>query len=254
MEKIVLNNDNKLKKVHEESIIYNLISGAKERSLEVFIWRLVGTSKHLANVRIESIRKPRKDFCIVPVPGHEQQVQDLMSGQGYIDLYVPDSALLLRCNIRHTDAPVRYSLHIPDFVAQVERRKSFRLNVYEEESVKVSFGKAVSMPRPMSQHFVKSCFDISAGGFSFLFSRMESKFFQVNDPIRTIEFKAGNWTTKVNAQISLIKEIEPDEYNGLTYKVWRVCCRFSEIDQISKKHLEKYIFERIKSELHVING
>jgi hypothetical protein len=249
-----LTNDNKLKKIEDEAIIHNLISGAKEAELEVFVWRLLGASKHLANVRIESIRKQRKDFCIVPIFGHEQHVQELLNGQSYIDLYVPESALLLRCNIRHSDAPIRYYLEIPTFVAQVERRKSFRLNVYEAENIKISFGKTVSIPRPMSQIFQKSCFDISTGGFSFLVSRMESKFFQINDPIRLLEIKTEGWSIKVNAEIALIKEVEPDEYNGLTYKVWRICCRFSQLDQISKKHLEKYIFERIKDELHVING
>lgn len=254
MEKIVLTNNNELKKINEESVIYGLISGTKEAELEVYIWRLVGGTKHLANVRIESVRRARKDFCIIPIPGHERHVQELMSSLGYIDLYVPESALLLRCTIRQTDAPYRYYLQIPDFVAQVDRRKGFRLNVYATDDVKVSFGKSVSIPRQMSQHFHKACFDISTGGFSFLVSRMESKFFQVNDPIRAIDIKTKSWSSKVNAEIALIKEVEPDEFNGLTYKVWRVCCRFSQIDQISKKHLEKYIFERIKDELHVING
>lgn len=249
-----MSNDNKLKKVQDEAIIHNLLSGAKEAELEAFVWRLLGGSKHLANVRIECIRKQRKDFCIIPIPGHERKVQELMHGQSYIDLYVPESALLLRCNIRHSDAPIRYYLEIPAFVAQVERRKSFRLNVYEAENIKINFAKSVSVPRPMSQNFQKSCFDISTGGFSFLVSRMESKFFQINDPIRMLEIKTEGWSTKVSAEIALIKEIEPDEYNGLTYKVWRVCCRFSQLDQISKKHLEKYIFERIKDELHAING
>ncbi len=253
MEKLVLN-DNKLKRVQDEAVIHSLLSSTKESEMEVFIWRLVGGSKHLANIKIESIRKARKDFCITPIPGHERQVQDLMSSQDFIDLYVPESALLLRCKIRQTDAPYRYYLQVPEFVAQVERRKSLRLNTYDSEEVKISFGKSVSTPRPMSQHFHKSCLDVSTGGFSFLVSRMESKFFQINDPIRTIEIKAGSWSTKVNAEIALIKEIEPDEFNGLTYKVWRICCRFSQIDQISKKHLEKFIFERIKDELHVING
>ena len=253
LEKNFLNNDNKLKKIEDESVIHCLVSGAKEAELEVFIWRLLGGSKHLANVRIESIRKQRKEFCIIPISGHENQVQELMSGQSYIDLYIPESALLLRCNIHHTDAPIRYYLEIPAFVAQVERRKSFRLNVYDSEDVKINFAKSVSVPRPMSQKFAKSCFDISTGGFSFLVSRMESKFFQINDPIRTLEIKTNGWSTKVNVEIALIKEVEPDEYNGLSYKVWRICCRFSQIDQISKKHLEKYIFERIKDELHAIH-
>lgn len=245
--------DNKLKKVKDESTIISLLSGTKELNSEVFIWKLIGNSKHLGQVRIESIRKLRRDFCIIPGEGQDRIVQDLMSSQSYVDLYIPDSALLLRCNIKSTDAPFRYYLQIPDFVAQAERRKNLRLNVHNTSDVKVSFGKTVTLPRQMSQHFLKDCFDISSGGFSFFISKMESKFFQVGDSIPLVELKAGSWSTKASAEITTIREIEPDEYNGFSYKVWRISCKFSSIDQISRKYLEKYIFERIKDELHAIN-
>ena len=231
----------------------NLLSGAKEGNAEVFIWKLIGSEKHLGQVRIESIRKTRKDFCLIPAEGQDRLVQDLMGGHNYVDLYIPDSALLLRCTIKQTDAPYRYYLQLPNFVAQVERRKSFRLNVHQSSEVRLSFGKSASGPRPMSQHFLKDCFDISTGGFSFFVSKMEMKFFQTNDTIPLVEIKAGDWATKISAEITTVREVEPDEYNGLTYKVWRVSCRFSQIDQISKKYLEKFIFERIKDELHAIN-
>lgn len=248
-----LGNDNQLKKVKDEATILNLLFGAKEKNAEVFIWKLIGNNKYLGQVRIESIRKVRNDFCIIPADGQDRVVQDLMSSQNMIDIYIPDSALLLRCNIKTTDAPYRYYLQIPEFVAQVERRKSFRLNVHDSSEVKVTFGKSVSSPRPMSQHFLKDCFDISTGGFSFYVSKMEAKFFQTNDEIPLVEVKAGKWSTKVSAEVAMIREIEPDEFNGLSYKVWRISCRFSKIDQISRKYLERYIFERIKDELRVIN-
>ncbi len=246
-------NDNKLKKVKDESTIFSLLAGTKELNAEVFIWKLIGNTKHLGQVKIESIRKMRRDFCIIPGEGQDRIVQDLISSQSYVDLYIPDSALLLRCSIKSTDAPYRYYLQIPEFVAQAERRKSLRLNVHDGSQVKVSFGKSVSLPRPMSQHFLKDCFDISTGGYSFFISKMESKFFQIGDFIPSLEMKAGNWTTKAAAEITTIREIEPDEYNGFSYKVWRVSCKFTSIDQISRKYLEKYIFERIKDELHAIN-
>jgi hypothetical protein len=50
LEKILLNNDNKLNKVLDESIINNLLAGAKDAGQEVFIWRLIGGAKYLANV------------------------------------------------------------------------------------------------------------------------------------------------------------------------------------------------------------
>ncbi len=249
-----MSNHNQLRKVSDESVILSLLSSAKETALEVFVWRLVGESKHLANVKIESVRKARNDFCIVPVNGHEKMVQDIMSSQNFVDIYVPDSAMLLRCNIRQTEAPTRYYVQIPSFIAQVERRKSLRLNVHETNEVSLKFDKSISVPKELSQHFKKTCFDVSTGGISFLVSRMESKFFKINDPIRNIELDFGNYKTRVSAQIALVKEIEPDEFNGLTYKVWRVCCRFSQIDQITQRHLEKFIFERIKEELHAINA
>jgi hypothetical protein len=248
-----LANDNKLKKVHDKATILSLLSGAKEGSFEVFIWKIIGNEKHLGQVRIESIRKMRNDFCIIPAEGQDRLIQELMGSHSSVDLYIPDSALLLRCSIKQTDAPFRYYLQLPEFVAQVDRRKSFRLNVHGDSEVKVSFGKSVTVPRPMSQHFLKDCFDVSTGGFSFFVSKMESKFFQINDPITAVELKAGKWSTKAAAEITVIKEVEPDEFNGLSYKVWRVSCKFSQMDQISRKYLEKFIFERIKDELHAIN-
>jgi hypothetical protein len=247
-------NGNKLKKVNDESTIMSLLSSAKEGSFEVYIWRLIGDSKHVAHVKIESIRKSRGDFSIAPMDLADRKVQELIGSQNFIDLYIPDSALLLRCSIKQTDAPHRYYLHLPEFVAQVERRKSFRVNVHETSEVRLNFNKAIPFPRHMTQQFNKNCFDISTGGFSFFVSRMESKFFKVNDPIRSVVVQIGNWTTKINAEVALIKEVEPDEYNGLTYKVWRVCCRFNQIDQISKKYLEKFVFERLKEEVHAINS
>lgn len=245
--------DNPLKKVKDEAAILGLLSTAKESGAEVYIWKLLGSKKHLSQVRIESIRKQRNDFCIVPTEGQDRSVQELMSGQTFMDVYIPSSALVFRCNIRATDAPFRYYLHIPDFVAQADRRSHMRLNVHETQDVKITFSKSVSLPKPMTQHFYKDCFDVSAGGFSFFISKIESKFFNVQDPIPQIEMKAGTWGTKARAKITYIKEIEPDQFNGLSYKVWRVSCSFENLDQFSKKYIEKYIFERIKDELHAIN-
>lgn len=248
-----MNSDNKLKKVKDFPTILTLLSGAKESNAEVYVWKLIGNAKHLGQVRIEAIRKTRRDFCITPAEGQDRIVQDLMGSDSFVDIYIPNSALLLRCQIKSTDAPFRYYLQIPEFVAQVDRRKQFRLNTHDSGEVKVSFGKSVTLPKPMTQHFLKDCFDVSTGGFSFFVSKMEAKFFQMNDEISAVEIKAGKWSTKAIAEIATIREVEPDEFNGLSYKVWRISCRFSQIDQISRKYLEKFIFERIKDELHAIN-
>lgn len=245
--------ETKLKKVKDDYAILSLLSSAKDNSSDVFIWKLIGNIKHLAQVRIESIRKLRNDFCIVPGEGQDRSVQNLIGTHNFVDLFIPESALLLRCKIKTSDAPLRYYLEIPDFVAQAERRNHFRLDTHDSGEVKVKFGKTVLLPKQMSQHFYKDCLDVSSGGFSFYASRLEVKFFQNGDEIPAIELRAGNWVSKVSGQVAMIREVEPDEHNGLSYRVWRVSCRFTQIDQVSRKYLEKYIFERIKEDLHAIN-
>lgn len=244
--------DNKLSAIKDETIILSLLNSAKEANAEVFVWKLVGANKHMVKVKIESVRKGRGDFCLIPIQERDPEVKSLIVGQPHIDIYIPESALLMRCEIRQSDAPVRYYIKIPNFVAQVERRKSFRLDCYDDGDILVSFNKPTALLRNTQQFFKKACFDISSGGFSFLISKAESKFFDVEDKIVVADIAIGPWSAKTSAQVTMLKEMNPDEYNGLTYKVWRVCCKFTFIDDVSKKYLDKYIFERIKDELRVI--
>lgn len=249
-----MDNGNKLNKIEEAYQVLQHLNATKDEAAEVFAWRFVGPTKHIALARIESVRKQRDDFCIVPAEGQDRLLQDLLSAQNYLDLYIPSRALLFRCRIKETQAPFRYYLELPEFVAQAERRQNLRLNVYHSEELKVSFGKSITLPRPMSQCFMKSCFDVSTGGLSFLISKTESKLFQPDDIISTVELKSSDWSTKVSAKVLSIRETEPDEGNGFPYRVWRVSCQITQIDAVAKKKLERFIFDRIKEELHAING
>jgi hypothetical protein len=245
---------NKLNKVHDTNQIFLNIMSAKEECSEIFVWRFVGATKHLGLSRIEAVRKQRNDFCIVPVEGQDRVLQEMISGQTHIDLYIPSKCILMRCRLKQTDAPFRYYLEFPEFIAQAERRKDLRLNVYEQQEIKVSFGKTITLPRTMSQYFLKSCFDVSTGGLSFFVSKAEAKLFSPDDEISTMEIKSEKWSTKVSSQVLAIRETSPDEANGFPYKLWRVSCKITQIDPVAKKQLEKFIFERIKEELHAING
>jgi len=249
-----LSNGNKLNKIHDQFQIIGNITTAKENACEVYVWRFVGGSKHIGLARIEAVRKQRNDFCLVPQEGQDRVLQDLISGQTHIDLYIPHMSTLMRCRLKQTDAPFRYYIEFPEFIAQVERRKELRLNVYDQQEIKVSFGKAITVPRTMSQFFLKSCFDVSTGGISFFVSKSESKLFNPDDLISSMEIKAEKWSAKIATQVLSVRETEPDEANGFPYKVWRVSCKITQIDPVAKKQLERFIFERIKDELHAING
>jgi hypothetical protein len=245
---------NLMKKIDDPKVIWSLLKSTKELSRQVYIWKFIGDKKYLGMVKIESVRRARNDFCLIPSEQQSKVVESLLSNVAEIDLYVPESSLLMRCYLRQSDSPRRYYLSFPHYSALLERRKHLRLDVYESESIKVNFSKTIVVPRVMSQFFEKTITDIGVGGFSFYVSKMELKYFQVGDPILGISFKSYEWNSKLDGEITNIREIEPDDLNSLSYKVWRISCRFRNINVESKKYIEKFILERIKQDLNVISS
>ncbi|HLW57520.1 MAG TPA: hypothetical protein VKY27_09050 [Bacteriovoracaceae bacterium] len=241
-----------LSKIEDPAIIYELLMGHKETHSDVFIWKMIGGTEFLCHVRIESVSKSRKDFSIIPVDDHEMEAQNLLMNQSYIDFYIPDSHLLFRCQLKTNFAPVRYSFHLPQEISQVDRRSTQRISTYEDSDLQISFSS--QNERGQNQQFSKPCFDLSGGGLSFYISRMEKKFFREGEVLKEVSISTPGGCSKVKAEMILVKEIEPNEFNGLPYRVWRVCCRFKEIDESSKHLLDKFILEKIKGELHVINA
>lgn len=241
-------------RIDDKDAVMNYLTNIKESSNSALIWKIIGDSKFTAEVKIEAIRKTRSDFIVIPNEGEADKVQSLMGTNGFIDIYVPESALIFRCKIRQTEAPVRYFLEVPDFMAQIERRQSLRLNLSASDEVTIKFSKQQELNRTIQQKFSKNCYDISAGGLSFLVSRVESKLFKVNDFVRSVEIQTPQWKSMVVLQVALVKELTPDESNDMSYKAWKVSCRFIGLDEVSKKYLTKFVFERLKANEHVINS
>lgn len=238
-------------KIEDPAIIYELLMGCKENKCDIFVWKMVGGEEHLGAVQLESVSRSRRDFSIIPHDNHEEDVQNLMMHQSYIDFYIPNAQLLFRCQIKTNGGPIRYTLQLPSEVSQIDRRSARRVNT-EDERFKVSFQS--QNPYGQTQQFVKNCFDVSAGGMSFYVSKIERKFFQEGGVLKDILIDSSEWKTQVTAQMVLVKELEPNEFNNLPYRVWRVCCRFKGVDEKTRQLLDQYIFERIKGELHAING
>lgn len=245
---------NDLKKITDPLTIRSLLATVKEQNLDTFVWKLINGDRHMAQVRFGVIRKERNDFLIVACDGQETEARGLLDSATHIDVYIPGSELFMRCSVKRGDMPGRYYLGLPELVAQLDRRLSLRLNTYSLAEVKLNFTKTLQQLRPVTHQFSKTCYDISTGGFSFLISKAELKYFEVGQEVPEIELKILNWSAKLGAKITGMREVEPDANNQLTYKVWRISCAFMKIDDIRKKYLERYIFERLKDDLRAITG
>lgn len=244
--------DNNLKEVKDKVTIFNLLTGAKENDSDVFVWRFIGSQKHLGRMRIESFRKTDGTLCLVPVEEDEKIVREIVGNLGHVDVYIPDCAMLFRCDLKTTDRDIRYYLKIPTLVAQLERRISVRLVTDKNSKFTVQFTTSSRRQNLPPMQFTKDCIDISSGGLSFYVSKQELKFFQISEEIKKVKISLEVKSIPLEMMVTTILEISPDEFNKLPYKVWRVNCKFTSIDQISKKYLEKFILEKINLDLHDI--
>lgn len=231
-----------------------MLQTCKEKSLEVLFWRLTQDSKLVVAAKIEIIRRSRNELVVAMQPDQEIQIKEVIGSRDFVDVYVPDSGLLMRCSVKSSEEQKKFVLQVPSSAALMERRSQPRINVFDSGEVNVVFSKGSEGLRSLTQSFNKACFDISSGGFSFLIYRLETKFFQIHGPIRNIQVTIPGHSFKASAEITLIKEVDPHQVSSLSYKAWRVCCKFNQIDDISRRLLERYIFERLQEDLHAINS
>jgi hypothetical protein len=243
-----------LKKVHDQVVILEMLQTCKDKNLDILFWRLTHNSKLIVEAKIEFLRKSRHEIVLVTSNEGATEIKELIGSRDFADIYIPDSGLLLRCPVKSSNENKKIVLQVPPTAAMLERRERQRINVFETNEVSLNFSKVSDGLRPISQGFNKYCFDISSGGFSFFISRLESRFFKIHDPIRNIQISLPGHTFKASAEITIIKEAGLESISGLAYKSWRVCCKFNQIDDISRKYIERYIFERLEEDLHAINS
>lgn len=246
--------DGKLKKISDTQAVLSVLSTIKELGLEAHLWKLVGEEIYLAGVTLEAIRKSTNDICLVPIKGQEDAVSNIVGNNVFLDVQVPNSSIFFRCKLKSIKSPYRYYVSIPEFFALPERRAGLRVKFEEGSDVKVSFNKTNGATKSIGQKFIKNCYDVGAGGFSFLVSRTELKYFNADDVISNVEMMLGEDTVKLSVVVNVVREIVPDEFNGLSYKVWRVSCKYRKLEGNGNKAIEKYIIKKIKEEINDINN
>ena len=113
-------------------------------------------------------------------------------------------------------------------------------------NVLVNFSKQNHGQRVSTQTFDKKCFDISAGGLSFIISKIEAKFFETGDYVYGIDLILDRRKTLINAEIVNILDIEPDDRNGLHYKGKKVCLRYVEPTPKQQKVINEFVFKYVQ--------
>ena len=160
---------NNLKKNYSAWAIFSLINNTKLGEKPVLGWRIIGGKKVTVDVYIRVIRKFRNELVIKALsPDGSKKLSNLIAGSDKLNLYLPDDLVLFQSRVLKSDTNGDVVISIPNMIAQVDRRKHLRLFITNEVNVSIEFQKENHGQRITTQQFDKKCFDVSAGGLSFI--------------------------------------------------------------------------------------
>ena len=238
--------NNNLKKNYSSWAIFSIVNNAKLNEKPIVGWRIINGKKVTVDVYIRVIRKFRNEFIIRPSRSSGKSVLDkLVAGSEKINIFLPNELVLCQCEIKNIDSNGDIVLNMPEMIAQIDRRKHLRLFRDEGVNIGVEFQKELNGHEGRVQHFKKDCFDISAGGLSFIVSRTESKYFLKHNLIESIILDLDGKKTKINGLVVSMFDIEPDERNGLLYKSKKVCIQYVHPTAKQQKVINDYVFKYI---------
>lgn len=236
-------NQNLLEKNYDEYAILSIINNTKDSEKPVLAWKFISGKKVTVEVSFYIIRKARKEIVVKAASRQGiKQLGELAASANNLNFYLPNDMVLFQTELKQIEQNGDLRVTIPTMIAQVDRRKSFRLFVENGIRVGTSFKKQGHGQRTVEQFFKKDCFDISATGLSFIVSKPERKFFEKKDKISDLEIDVDGEQVKVDAEVINMQEVEPNPNNNLHYKGWKIALRYNNIAEEQKKIIEDFVF------------
>lgn len=239
--------NNKLTKNFNSWAIHSLINNTQKHENPLMAWKIVAGQRITIEVGFHIIRKFRNEIVVRANGSQAKKVLgDLSVGAEKLNFYLPTDSVLFQTEVKQILSNSDVIIKFPTMIAQVERRKKMRLFLEEGLSLQLKFFKNNHGQRIISQKFTKSCFDISAGGLSFIVSRSEVSFFKKEDKIKNLAFSIDGELIEVNARVMDILDIEPNESNQLIYKGYKICVNFAKIPVEIESKIDAFVFRYLE--------
>lgn len=238
---------NKLNKNFNSWAITSLINNSQVNETPVLAWKIVAGEKITAEVQFLILRKSKNEVVIRGRnPNAKTVLGDLSVGAQNINFYLPKDSALFQTEVKQILSNGDVLVKIPNMIAQVERRNHMRLFLDAGLSVDVEFRKEGHAHGQSKRIFKKPCFDISAGGMSFIATRSELSYFQKNDKIEAIKIALPKEEIVVSGIVTDLLEITPNEQNQLNYKGHKICLQFNNLKKRQLNLLESFVFDHLE--------
>lgn len=181
-----------------------------------------------AELRLKTIRKDRNDLVLVPQWDSLDYLQQLISGQGRINFYVPDESLVFISELKLLDEQGILTVGMPEKYFLHDRRRDQRIDLLP--SLSISF-EGISL--------AKRCLDISSGGFSLVISQQERRLFKLSE--YQVTLTNGELSLQLEANLSNELKLRPYMLDKCPYGGFRLAFSFLNMNDLTRKRLDDLI-------------
>lgn len=242
-------NQNLLTKNYDESAISSILGNTKIAAKPILAWKFISGEKVTVEVSFYIIRKARNEIVVRAASRQSiEHLSELAASANNLNFYLPKDMVLFQTEVKQIESNGDIRVTIPTMIAQVDRRKGFRLFVENGIQVGLSFSAERFAQKTSKQHFKKGCFDISSTGLSFIVSKPERKFFDVGDTLNCLEIQVDDQTLKLDSEIVSMQEVAPTPGNKLHYKGWKIALRYLNISDEQAKVIDDFVFRYLDFE------
>lgn len=209
-----------------------LMVEAVQGGYSFFAWNSVGGVVEKCGLKIKAYRKDYNEIELEMIPGEEEKLGKVVSGNRILNIYVPEISVSFSSELKTITADKKVKLYIPSDYSFYERRKHER--VQPAKTCYVSFELNKQMVR-------KPVYDFSLGGIAFILPKSDKLIVSKGKTFETFIIEIAFKKIKVKAVCVNSFTIDRFKHENLPYGGYKVAFRFTEISAEDRKFLMDFV-------------
>jgi len=211
--------------------IYEEIKTAFKENLSIFSWQIESEVLSKAELKIESYKLDHNEIILQTTVGMEENLIQMITGMGKLNFYIHESSLLFTSDIKKLEPGGKLTMAFPQTYHFNNRRDGERFEI---------LGLPFFVKLKINGNEIrKSCYDISKGGISILFSQRERVPYKEGDLITNMGLVFGKNEVKFEARVMKVLKLKPYMLENIPYGGTRLSLKFEKMEKLDSVVLEK---------------
>jgi hypothetical protein len=217
--------------------IEQILREAASSSELVIAWYSIGPRIIKCEMHIKGVRRRRKELCLVPVVGQEYYLDQIISGQDSVKIYLPIAALFFSSHLIGLNSDGELLISMPYDYQFRERRQVTR--IVPDLPVRVTIGVGHSS-------ITTNCNDLGTNGFSLLLAKKDRHVFHQGAHLNGVIVNIGDSKLNLDVLVIGVLKLKPYQLERFPYADVRVAFSFQALQTAQLGVLDKFIASYIQ--------